>query len=410
MTRFPDWLTEFARPDRVWYAKRLSGNDTLANRSHQAGPYIPRDFLNSRFPSLNRPDELNPDIRLELFIDSHSVRRMVRAVWYNNRLHTEGGKRDESRFTRLGGASSPLLDPENTGALAIFAFQRVEDADAPDCRVWICSDEKEEELAEDLIGPVEPGQTVIWSPERGRMSDSARAPITCWLEPSDIPYGWIKSFPSGAEILKRAVELSPAHRKLNPDARLLARRECEYQVFQSIEEAVELPGIQEGFENIDQFVARAQSVLQRRKVRSGRSLELHVRQIFREESLAEGQHFSHGADSEPGSKPDFLFPSQASYRDAGFPESKLRMLAVKTTCKDRWRQVLKEADRIHTKHLLTLQEGVSANQYRQMAESRVRLVVPKGHINKFPIEIRSELTTLSAFIQDVKSLGEATQE
>ena len=201
------------------------------------------------------------------------------------------------------------------------------------------------------------------------MSDSGKAPITCWLEPSDIPYRWIESFPSGKEILKKAVELSPAHRKLNPDARLLARRECEYQVFQSIEEAIELPGIREGFENIDQFVARAQSVLQRRKVRSGRSLELHVRQIFGEESLAEGRHFSHGADSEPGSKPDFLFPSQASYRDPDFPDSKLRMLAVKTTCKDRWRQVLREADRIRTKHLLTLQEGISPNQLQ--ADGRV---------------------------------------
>ncbi len=408
MTRFSHWLTELARPDRVWYAKRLSGNDTLANGTHQAGPYVPRDFLNSRFPSLNRPDDLNPDVRFELFVDSHSVRRTVRAVWYNNSLH--GGTRNESRLTNFGGISSPLLDPENTGALVIFAFRRVEDADAPDCRVWICRDEKEEEFAEDLLGPIEPAQTVIWSPERGRMSEFARGPITCWLEASEIPPGWIKSFPSGKEILKKAVELSPAHRKLEPDARLLARRDCEYQVFQSIEEAIELPGIREGFENVDQFVARAQSVLQRRKVRSGRSLELHVRQIFQEEDLAEGRHFSHGVDSEPGSKPDFLFPSQASYRDPGFPESKLRMLAVKTTCKDRWRQVLREADRIRTKHLLTLQEGVSANQYRQMAESGVRLVVPEGHIKKFRREIRAELTTLSSFIQDVKSLGEATPE
>ncbi len=410
MTQIPHWLTEFARPDRVWYAKRLSGNDTLANGAHQAGPYIPRDFLNSRFPSLNRPDVLNPDVRFELFIDSHSVRKRVRAIWYNNLLHTKDGRRNESRLTRLGGKSSPLLDPENTGALVIFAFPRVEEEDAPDCRVWICRDEKEEELAEDLIGAVEPAQTVIWSPEQGRMSESARAPITCWLEPSEIPHGWIKSFPSGKEILKKAVELSPAHRKLEPDARLLARRDCEYQVFQSIEEAIELPSIREGFENVDQFVARAQSVLQRRKVRSGRSLELHVRQIFQEEDLAEGRHFSHGVDSEPGSKPDFLFPSQASYRDPGVPESRLRMLAVKTTCKDRWRQVLREADRIRIKHLLTLQEGVSANQYRQMAESGVRLVVPEGHIKKFRREIRAELTTLSSFIQDVKSLGEQTPE
>ena len=408
MTDFTRWMTEFARPDRVWYAKRLSGNDTLANRTHQAGPYIPRDFLNSRFPSLHRPEALNPDVWFELVIDSHSVQQTVRAVWYNNSLH--GGTRNESRLTNFGGVSSPLLDPENTGALVIFAFQRVEGEDTADCRVWICRDEREEEVAEDLIGPVEPAHTVIWSPDRGRMSDYDQARVRCWLDPSEIPYEWIESFPSGAEILKKAVELSPALRKLDPDARLLARRDCEYDVFRSIEEAIELPGIREGFDNIDQFIARAQSILQRRKVRSGRSLELHVRQIFREEELAEGRHFSHGADSEPGSKPDFLFPSQASYRDPSFPESKLRMLAVKTTCKDRWRQVLREADRIRTKHLLTLQEGVSANQFRQMTESEVRLVVPERHITRFPSEIRSELIPFSDFIQDVRSLGESTAE
>lgn len=402
MTDFTRWMTEFARPDRVWYAKRLSGNDTLANRTHQAGPYIPRDFLNSRFPALNRPEVLNPDVWFDLVIDSHSVEQNVRAVWYNNALH--GGTRNESRLTNFGGSSSPLLDPENTGALVIFAFQRVAKGDEPDCRVWVCRDVKEEELAEDLIGPVEPGQTVIWSPERGRTSATAAAPPRCWLEPHEIPPGWIESFPSGAEILKKAVELSPAHRNLDPDDRLLARRDCEYDVFRSIEEAIELPGIREGFDNIDQFVARAQSVLQRRKVRSGRSLELQVRQIFREEELTEGRHFSHGVDSEPGSKPDFLFPSQASYRDPGFPESRLRMLAVKTTCKDRWRQVLREADRVQTKHLLTLQEGVSANQYRQMNESGVRLVVPQRRIKRFPSEIRTELITLRDFIQDVRSL------
>ena len=32
------------------------------------------------------------------------------------------------------------------------------------------------------------------------------------------------------------------------------------------------------------------------------------------------------------------------------------MLAVKTTCKDPWRQILTEADHIGTKHLLTQQE------------------------------------------------------
>lgn len=99
---------------------------------------------------------------------------------------------------------------------------------------------------------------------------------------------------------------------------------------------------------------RAHSILQRRKSRAGRSLELHTRQIFVEERLREGEHFSYQPESEPNKSPDFLFPSEAAYKDASFPASKLRMLAVKTTCKDRWRQVVKEVDRIPTKHLLTL--------------------------------------------------------
>ena len=403
MTPFARWLAEFSRPDHIWYAKRLSGNDTLANDTHQAGPYIPRDFLNSRFPSLNRPHVKNPEVWFDLFVDSHSVQRTVRAVWYNNALR--GRTRNESRLTNFGGKSSPLLNPDNTGALVIFAFRRVRDGDSPDCRVWVCHDDKEEDLAEDLIGPVEPGQTVIWSPEYGR--ESQLGETICWLDPSDIPLDWMETFPSGEEILKKAVELGPGHRELDPDARLLARRDCEYQVFRSIEEAVELPGIRAGFDRLDPFVARAQSILQRRKARSGRSLELHVREIFREEGLSDGCHFSHGADSESGKKPDFLFPSQAHYRDPEFPDAKLRMLAVKTTCKDRWRQVTTEADRIRSKHLLTLQEGVSQAQYQQMSEAGVRLVVPRQNIQRFPEGIRGELTTLGGFIDDVRDLGAA---
>ena len=40
-----------------------------------------------------------------------------------------------------------------------------------------------------------------------------------------------------------AVQLRPADRALDPDVRLLKRRACEYEVFRSLEEAAELPGI-----------------------------------------------------------------------------------------------------------------------------------------------------------------------
>lgn len=115
--------------------------------------------------------------------------------------------------------------------------------------------------------------------------------------------------------------------------------------------------------------------------------------------------FSHQPVSETGKKPDFLFPSQAAYQMKDFPAAQLRMLAVKTTRKDRWRQILNEADRIPTKHLLTLQEGVSENQFREMTEAGVRLVIPKKIIDTFPSTVRGHLQTLESFIGDIRLLG-----
>jgi hypothetical protein len=81
------------------------------------------------------------------------------------------------------------------------------------------------------------------------------------------------------------------------------------------------------------------------------------------------------------------------------------MLAVKTTCKDRWRQILNEADRIRTKHLLTLQEGVSEGQFREMTAAGVQLVVPLPVVPLFPKTAQPHLQTLESFIGDVRLLG-----
>ncbi|HEY2961665.1 MAG TPA: EcoRII N-terminal effector-binding domain-containing protein, partial [Pyrinomonadaceae bacterium] len=99
LTDLTQWMDENTGPHIVWYVKRLSANDTLATRAHQAGPYIRKQFLFDVFPSLNRPEAGNPDKRFELRIDSHSDVREVRAVWYNNKLR--GGTRDEARITNL---------------------------------------------------------------------------------------------------------------------------------------------------------------------------------------------------------------------------------------------------------------------------------------------------------------------
>lgn len=403
-----EWMEEHAAPACVWYVKRLSGNDTLANGSHQAGPYIPRDFLFRIFPALNRREIKNPDVRFNLYVDSHPDAREVRAIWYNNRFHDSASVRgrDETRVTGFGGSASALLDPESTGALTVFAFQQVPEGETADCHVWVCRHETEEDLVEDRVGPVEPGKYLIWPPSQEGLFtrlDQPSVRASCWLADDEIPAEWRVRFPSGADIIRRAVELRPDS-ALDPDRRLLRRRECEFEIFRSVEQAIELPHIAAGFANIDEFISRAQTILQRRKARSGHSLELHARAIFVEERLVEGTHFAHQPESEPGKRPDFLFPSAAAYHDADFPRDRLRMLAVKTTCRDRWRQILNEADHIPAKHLLTLQEGVSETQFREMTQAGVQLVVPSGLFEKFPKPVQPHLQTLESFIGDVRLL------
>lgn len=400
-----DWLDAVTGDQWVWYVKRLSGNDTLANGTHQAGPHISKRFLFRIFPSINTTATKNPDVWFRMNVASHPDSRDVRAIYYNNKFfENPKSGRNEARITGFGGSASALLDPESTGALTVFAFELDDKGMALGCEAWVCRNEVEEDFVEDRVGPVEPGKAIVWPPEPLPLLPQAPIPrSSCWLDASEIPPAWLIKFPAALELVNKAVELRP-ELSLTPDARLLRRRECEFEIFRSVEQAVELPTIQAGFTTVDDFVARAQSILQRRKARSGRSLELHTRQIFIEEHLQEGTHFSHQPESEPNKRPDFLFPSEAAYKDANYQPSKLRMLAVKTTCKDRWRQIVNEADRIERKHLLTLQEGVSENQFKEMVDCGVQLVVPTKLVDSFPKLVRPHLQTLESFIGDVRLL------
>jgi hypothetical protein len=393
------WLNRWADAPAIWYLKRLSANDTQATDAHQAGPYIPKELTFRIFPELQAPDRENPRCQFDLSVDSHGQSCKATAIWYNNRLR--GKTRDETRITNLGGRASVLLDPESTGALTAFLFVRDEDQRRTTAHVWVARSPEEEDEIELRFGPVDPGETVTWP----AIPPSRRERRNCFLSESEIPSAWLERFPSGEEILQKALELRPV-RNAPVDKRLLERRNCEFQLFRSLEEIIELPRVRQGFRSIDEFLSHAQTVLQRRKARAGRSLELHLRHIFQEEGFREGMHFVHGAESDPGSRkmPDFLFPSREAYLDPSFPVRRLRMLAVKTTCKDRWRQILNEADRIAVKHLLTLQEGISESQFREMKQAGIRLVVPQPLHVKFPRSLRQNLISLDAFLEELRRL------
>lgn len=402
--RLHDWLADVSGPSWIWHIKYIAANDTYAKSNvHQAGPYVSKELLRVAFPRLaeRARRDRNPDLRLPATIDSHGYHRDVRLVWYNTRvIERRDNGRDEARMTGWGGRHAPMVEPDATGSLTVFAFRMGEGRDAEECRIWICRGIDEEETMLGIVGEVEPGQGILWSPG-GSLEVGRAGRGTCTLAAEQLPAAWHERFPTAEEIVDWVVRSRPQWNRMAVDSRLTRRRDCEYEVFKSVEAYHVLPRIREGFHSVDQFVEFANSVTNRRKARSGKSLELHARCIFDEERVS----YSWTPQTEVKRTPDFIFPSIERYHDPGWPEERLRMLAAKTTCKDRWRQILNEADRIPLKHLLTLQEGVSADQHREMREHNVALVVPRSLLRAYPSEIQPHLMTFEQFVAEVRPLG-----
>ena len=135
------------------------------------------------------------------------------------------------------------------------------------------------------------------------------------------------------------------------------------------------------------------SVQNRRKSRVGLALENHLELMFTECGI----RYSRAAVTENRSKPDFIFPGRVEYHDPAFNPLKLTMLGVKSTCKDRWRQVLAEADRIERKHLLTLEAATSGNQTDEMQAKNLQLVLPRSLQNTYSIAQQAWLLDVSGF-------------
>lgn len=185
----------------------------------------------------------------------------------------------------------------------------------------------------------------------------------------------------------------------DPDAALVAYMEREEILFRTLERHLLANRLAEGFvgddgADVDGFVSYSLSVQNRRKSRVGFALENHVEFVL----AKQGVQYTRAAVTERGCKPDFLFPGTKEYHDPMFPPQRLTMLGSKSTCKDRWRQVLSEADRISTKHLLTLEAAISENQTQEMDAQKLRLVIPKPIHQTFSAQQQVWLLGLADFI------------
>jgi len=180
-----------------------------------------------------------------------------------------------------------------------------------------------------------------------------------------------------------------------PDEALMSWIEKEEILFRTMEKHLIADRLSAGFkDDVDNFISFSLSVQNRRKSRVGFALENHMEELFKRLKI----RYQRSAPTERKSRPDFLFPGGKEYATQSFDSLLLTMLGVKSTCKDRWRQVLAEASRISPKHLLTLEPGITTDQTGEMEANHLKLVVPSPLHDTYTAEQQKWLYTISDFV------------
>lgn len=370
------------------FCKFLSANDTGKTGGHQAGIYIAKPAVPIIF---DRP-----------FEKGQNKDRWVNITWQDGRttetrfIYYGQGTRNEYRITNFG-RDFEFLKPEYTGSLFIL-IQYTEE----DYRAFVLdnADLIDQFLDAFGMGPVQTNNLI----ETGDITFENREKAA--FEKFITGLGTNAIFPetrvmaAAARQIQSEIYNHDEYITDNPDRKLIDWTDEEYRLFKAVEYAFEWPTIAKGFKSISEFIDLANSLLNRRKSRAGKSLEHHLAALFSGNNIS----FESQVVTEGKKTPDFIFPSGTAYHNPHFMTSKLTMLAAKTTCKDRWRQILNEADRLRdeTKFLCTLQPGISAKQMEEMSAEKVRLVVPKPYIKAYPREWQEYIWSVETFIKYVK--------
>lgn len=369
------------------FCKFLSANDTGATGGHQSGILISKSAVEMMFS------------RQELG-QAGIPKRTIKIRWQDN-FETEScftyyESKNELRITRFG-RGFPFLKSEQTGALFVFTKQTHTDYSG----YFLETDDEIEEFLDTFgISPTETNSLI--DVQRVSAETQEKLSVQEFINGLDVDFPASDVMSAAARAIEEKVYDHIEYIRLNPDKKIISWTNMEYTLFRALEYARYGEIITKGFQSVDEFVRVANVVLNRRKSRAGKSLEHHLSAIFDGNCI----EYSSQAVTEGNKKPDFLFPSQEAYHDYGFSVDYIVSLAAKTTCKDRWRQVLNEADRLRDKpkYLCTLQQGISGAQMDEMQAENVILVVPKPYIATYPIDRRDRIWTLARFVQYVKMI------
>lgn len=369
------------RTAKISFCKFIQANDTSATKAHQAGYHLSK----KSWP---------------LFFDREGVKgelleKFVKIKWQDD-FTTDGRfiyygqeTRNEYRVTRFG-KNFPFRSPDNIGDLLILAKMDEENYEG-----YVLSTEEEIEdfFAAFNMSPEDTGQ-LIDTRQYPTSVDYLSSCITEYIASIGQGFPSTENISTQARVcFNKSVPDILSSINQDPDGILLNWIQTEYQLFKEIEKKHYAPLLQSKFDSMDHLIDVANTILNRRKSRAGSSLEHHLSQVFTTFRIP----FERQGKTEGRKKPDFIFPNTQKYKNKNYSSDMLFMLAAKTTCKDRWRQILNEADRIPHKHLFTLQQGISSNQLHEMFAAGITLVVPAKNIELFPKEERNRLMSLKTF-------------
>lgn len=375
-----------AMSGQLTFTKFLTANDTGLTGGHQAGIYISKPSIQILF------DE--PGIR------GQNKEKWVKVIWQddfetNTRFIYYGqGTRNEYRITNFG-RGFPFLRPEFTGAL--FVLIRI---NAENYKGYVLNTEDEINEFLGAFGLTPPETNRLIESKRIDASQREQTAIDEFINSLTVDFPSSDIMSAAARKISYTAMMKPTIMISDPDKAILQWVDQEYKLFRALEQERYGRTVANGFSSVDDFIALANQVLNRRKSRAGKSLEHHLAAVFDGNQI----RYTAQAVTEGNKRPDFIFPSEAAYHDFSFPADRLTSLAAKTTCKDRWRQILNEADRLRDgrKYLCTLQQGISVMQMDEMESEKVTLVVPEPYISTYPREKQERIWSLRKFVNYVK--------
>ncbi|MCG8411274.1 MAG: type II restriction endonuclease [Bacteroidales bacterium] len=371
----------------IAFSKFITANDAGVTGGHQAGFHIHKHSW-------------------KLFFDSPGVRGENKDVYikikWQNDFETDSrfiyygvGTRNEYRLTRFG-RGFPFLKEDNVGDLLIIAKKDNEYYEA----FVLSSDEDIDDFF--YAFGISSTETNGILPKTAELSAEEKLIqlFTQFLRDLNVDFPPTVELATGArDMFFEAYNLQSDIVLQRPDNEILKWLATEFDLFKFIENDRYGELIRNPFQSVDDLIKTANTILNRRKSRAGKSLEHHLSEVFNIWNLS----YTSQAVTEAKKKPDFIFPDINTYYSEPTGSDRLVFLGAKTTCKDRWRQIVGEADKILNKHLFTLQQGISANQLNEMQLANVTLVVPKPYLSSFPKEYRDNIWTLDKFLRFVEN-------